>query len=521
MAAWNSVSRNALRRDPSQFGAFVVLSNDDFQKYSGNEKGTEGKAPPFLFPHERLRNMLMVSDLTYCYPGETEPALADISFALSTGECVCFSGHSGCGKTTLLLALKGLLPEGLQRGGIRSGEHPLTRETILSSFGLVFQNAESQLLCSTVFDEVAFGPENLCVPPGEINQRIIEALTAVDLLDFGNRNVERFSAGQKQRLCIASVLSMRPGLILLDEPTSQLDGKGRNDLLKVLQQLKKQGISILIAEHNIQPFITLIDRYYLMAGGRITGVQEQPPEEYRSGPSAMTVPATKHGKKVVAEMLVFAENLSVSYPGSSNVLTECSLEIGAGELVHLYGENGCGKSTLLKTIAGAIQADSGSLNVCGRSLTTAGELLGTVALLFQNPQRQLFEDTVRDEVAFTLKRLKLPVVEIERRVESALTLSEALHLGDRLPLTLSFGEQHRVALASVIAPEPQLLLLDEPFAGLDPLQRLRLLKILRRIRHEKGTAIVIASHDPLPDPAWADRIVTMQDGRIISPEATR
>jgi len=143
-----------------------------------------------------------------------------------------------------------------------------------------------------------------------------------------------------------------------------------------------------------------------------------------------------------------------------------------------------------------------------------GEQLGTVALLFQNPQRQLFEDTVADEVAFTLKRLKLPKEDIERRVQSALAVCEAAHLSGRLPLTLSFGEQHRVALASVIAPEPGLILLDEPFAGLDPTQRLRLLKILALLRKEKGTAIVIASHDPLPDMEWADRIVVMENGRI-------
>ncbi|RQW89780.1 MAG: ATP-binding cassette domain-containing protein [Geobacter sp.] len=463
--------------------------------------------------------MISVHDLSYTYPEQDSPALCDISLQVAPGECICIAGHSGCGKTTLLLALKGLLPEGEQSGSIRSGGNALTREEILSGFGLVFQNAESQLLCSTVFDEVAFGPENLCIPPAEINQRIIDALSDVNLLELGNRNVERFSAGQKQRLCIASVLSMQPGFILLDEPTSQLDNKGRNDLLTVLQQLKKQGISILIAEHNIQPFVAIIDRYYLMADGRITGVQDQPPDEYRSGLRSSIPHAERRGKKPGEETLVSAENLSVSYPGCSNILSDCTLEIGVGELLHLYGENGCGKSTLLKTIAGAIQADSGSLAICGRNLPKAGELLGTVALLFQNPQRQLFEDTVRDEVAFTLKRLKIPVNEIERRVESALTLSEALHLVDRLPLTLSFGEQHRVALASVIAPEPKLLLLDEPFAGLDPLQRLRLLKILSRLRDEKGTAIIIASHDPLPDPDWADRVITMQNGRIISPEA--
>lgn len=462
--------------------------------------------------------MLTVTDLSYTYPEEPRPSLENVSFTIAAGECVCFSGHSGCGKTTLLLALKELLAEETLEGSISYGETPLNREQILTDIGLVFQNAESQLLCSTVFDEVAFGPENLCVPPAEINRRIVESLTAVDLLEFGNRNVERFSAGQKQRLCIASVLSMQPRIILLDEPTSQLDGKGKNDLLKTLQELKSRGISIIIAEHNIEPFTGIIDRYFIMAEGRITGIQDQAPNEYRYGYGVTAPDECRKRPGPSLEPLVSADGLFVSYPGSGTILSDISLTIGSGELLHLFGENGCGKSTLLKTLAGAIRPDSGSLTISGGNYPKSGGLLGTVALLFQNPQRQLFEDTVRDEIAFTLKRLELPAEEIEERVESALVLCEAIHLKDRLPLTLSFGEQHRVALASVIAAEPKLLLLDEPFAGLDPTQRLRLLKILTRLRDENATTIVIVSHDPLPDPGWADRIVTMQNGKIVSPE---
>jgi energy-coupling factor transporter ATP-binding protein EcfA2 len=462
--------------------------------------------------------MLTVTDLTYTYPGEDHPALTDTSFRLAAGECICFSGHSGCGKTTLLLALKGLLQEGELGGAIKSGDTPLTREEILSGFGLVFQNAESQLLCATVYDEVAFGPENLCIPPAEINQRIIEALSAVDLLEFGNRNVERFSAGQKQRLCIASVHSMQPQVLLLDEPTSQLDRKGRKDLLNVLNRLKTQGISIIIAEHNIEPFISIIDRYYLMSDGSITDIMDQPPEQYRCSHLHASAHARHNRSEVPADPIFSAKNLAFSYPGSETILNQVTLSVMKGELVHLHGENGCGKSTLLKTLAGAIQPDMGSLTLCGEKSPKAGDLLGKVALLFQNPQRQLFEDTVHEEVAFTLKRLQLPEEEIELRVLSALTVCEALHLKERLPLTLSFGEQHRVALASVIAPNPELILLDEPFAGLDPTQRLRLLKILAQLREERGTTIVIASHDPLPDMEWADRVITMQSGSITVPE---
>jgi energy-coupling factor transport system ATP-binding protein len=461
--------------------------------------------------------MLEVANLTYTYAGERTPALKDISFRVEAGECVCFTGHSGCGKTTLLLALKDLLHEGILNGSVTFGKGTTGRGEVLSLAGLVFQNAESQLLCATAFDEVAFGPENLLLPSAEINERIVQALTSVDLLDLGNRNVEHFSAGQKQRLCIAAVLSMQPRVLLLDEPTSQLDRKGRSDLLAVLRPLKKQGISILIAEHNIAPFMEIIDRYYLMSGGSITGISDQAPEQY-----PRDIPAISSRRRSAAsakDPVVKAEAVSVSYPGSGTILTDVTFDVAQGELVHLYGENGCGKSTLLKTLAGAIRPDAGSLRVANRNYPRAGGLMGAVALLFQNPQRQLFEDTVFEEVAFTLRRLELPDDEITRRVESALSACEATLLRDRLPLTLSFGEQHRVALASVIAPDPRLILLDEPFAGLDPTQRLRLLKILSSLREERGASIVIASHDPLPDPEWADRTVVMENGKIADGEA--
>ena len=334
--------------------------------------------------------MLTVTDLTYTYPGEDHPALSDISFRTAAGECVCFSGHSGCGKTTLLLALKGLLPEGELAGGFRSGETPLTREEILSGFGLVFQNAESQILCSTVYDEVAFGPENLCIPPAEINQRIIEALSAVDLLEFGNRNVERFSAGQKQRLCIASVHSMQPRILLLDEPTSQLDRKGRNDLLNVLNRLKAQGISIIIAEHNIEPFIEIIDRYYLMANGRITDILDHPPEQYRTDYLHATADAHRNRMVGTDNPVLSAENLSVSYPGSGTILNDVTLSVMTGELVHLHGENGCGKSTLLKTLAGAIQPDAGTAHRLRQALSQGRRTAGNSSPSFPEPATSAF-----------------------------------------------------------------------------------------------------------------------------------
>jgi energy-coupling factor transport system ATP-binding protein len=432
---------------------------------------------------------------------------------VSAGECVCVTGHSGSGKSTLLLAIKGLLHDGAVSGDISIDETEDVANWHRDKVGLVFQNAETQILCSTVAEEVAFGPENLCVSPDEIGRRIERSLKAVRLEGFWERNVERMSAGQKHRLAIASVLSMNPCLILLDEPTSQLDATGKCELVEVLNELKGQGYALLIVEHNLEPFRDLIDRYLLMENGRIVTVSNHapiaflPPERPNSGCSSL-LDLTGN------EPAIHIEKLNLSYPGRGGVLKDIRFAIRQGELIHLSGKNGAGKSSLLRCMAGALKPDNGTIRAAGIKISGQTGLFGKIGFLFQNPQRQLFENTVYDEVAFALKRLNLPSIELQRRVMEALEICEAVHLASRLPLSLSFGEQHRVALASVLAPKPEILLLDEPFAGLDVEQRFRLLKILADLRHKYGTTILIASHDPLPDPAWADRTLTMENGTI-------
>lgn len=451
--------------------------------------------------------MLQVLNLSYNYPDEHTPALAGVSFSVHAGECVCVTGHSGCGKSTLLLAIKGLLHDGSLTGGIQIDLPGGLAASHRDGVGIVFQNAETQILCATVAEEVAFGPENLCIPAEEIGSRIERSLAAMQLTGFEQRNVERMSAGQKHRLAIASVLSMTPCLLLLDEPTSQLDGASKAELVQVLGELKKSGYTLLIAEHNLEPFAELIDRYLLMEKGKIIRESRQvpvdftTPERYASSP----LPQESGGKRQAA---IDIDRLCLSYPDQGMVLRDFSLRVAAGERIHLFGRNGSGKSSLLRCLAGVTRPDSGAIRLAG--VSNRKGLTGTVGYLFQNPQRQLFENTVQEEVAFSLKRLRLPDDQARQLVEKALLACEADHLSHRLPLSLSFGEQHRVALASVLAPQPQLLLLDEPFSGLDLGQRYRLLKILADLRDSYSTTVLIASHDPLPDPRWADRTISLE-----------
>lgn len=458
--------------------------------------------------------MLLVKDFSYTYPHGESAAVSGISMHVYAGECVCLTGQSGSGKSTLLLAIKGMLRDGAVSGAIVVDGPENASDWGRDKVGLVFQNAETQILCSTVAEEVAFGPENLCVSPQEIGKRVEESLKSVRLEGFWSRNVERMSAGQKHRLAIASVLSMNPCLILLDEPTSQLDAAGKSELVEVLKELKQQGYALLVVEHNLEPFRDLIDRYLVLENGRLAAACAHAPNAFL--PPVKPDSGRMSCRDIAGhEPAIHVENLNLSYPGTGRVLQDIRFSVSRGSLVHLFGKNGAGKSSLFRCIAGALKTDSGTIQAAGIRISGQNGLFGKVGFLFQNPQRQLFENTVHDEVAFALKRLKLPPIELQCRVMEALEICEAAHLAKRLPLSLSFGEQHRVALASVLAPKPEILLLDEPFAGLDVVQRFRLLKILADLRDKYGTTVLIASHDPLPDPAWAERTLTMENGEIV------
>ena len=451
---------------------------------------------------------LEIRDYSYQYPGREAWALSHLSLSVKPGECICVSGPSGCGKSTLFLALKGLLKDGREKGVIRVGENNRR-----PSVGLVFQNAESHLLCTSVEDEVAFGPQNLGFSSREIETAVKKSLETVSLSGFDTRNVETLSAGQMHRLAIASVLSISPDILLLDEPTAQLDADGKSRLTELLSRLKAAGHTLLIADHELGSFEFLVDRFVFMDGGCLKGIDRQLPAEFSLFPPRRHggMPSETGGTR---NPLLSVKGLFFSDDSGRTLFDDLNLSLYAGRLVFIYGQNGVGKSTLLKCMAGLIRPEVGSIEMAGARLPGLGKLFGKMGFLFQNPERQLFEDTVRDEVGFSLKRMGLSARDMETRIAEALEIFHVAHLKDHSPLTLSFGEQHRVALASVMAPRPEILMLDEPFAGLDFVRRKNILKILSRLRESRGTTVVIASHEFLPDETWADETFVLKEGRI-------
>jgi energy-coupling factor transport system ATP-binding protein len=427
---------------------------------------------------------LRAAGLCVTYPGSSRWALGALDLELAPGECLVLAGRSGSGKSTLLRALAGVLPPGARcHGRVECRGRP----------ALLFQNVETQLLFTTVEEEVASGLPAAAREAAHRSRRVAAALEDVGLSGFEARAVDALSAGEKQRTVLAALLAAEAAVLLLDEPTSGLDDRGRRRLAAVLTGLKRRGHALLVADHCVEPFREVADRRARLKEGEL--VPAPPPEAWAESFLPGPPPDLAHPQDVAV-----CERVRVSDAAGGALLRETSLRARRGERLLVTGHNGSGKTTLLRVLAGLTQASGGRVRVPAAPRRERPR--GGVGLLFQNPQRNLFERTVAEEIAFGLRRLGWPRSSVRRRVEELLDLCDLAPHRDRSPLRLSFGEQHRVALASVLAPEPALLLLDEPFSGLDPEARGRLLDGVAREQARLGAAVVVASHDPRPLDAW-------------------
>ena len=453
-----------------------------------------------------MSSILQVRNFCYTYPGSEKSILDNVNLEIEKGYCYCLTGATGSGKTTLALALTGLLEEDGCAGEIIDPAQP---DPFNFRVGLVLQNPETQLLATTVGAEVAFGLENFGIDPKEMPDRVEASLLLVNLSKPFDYPVARLSMGQKYRLLIAALLAMEPQLLVLDEPSAQLDPEGITALRRVLSDLKKKGVAIVLCEHQPGPLFTLVDQFWQLDGdGRLTFGRWQAPSSPSAGISPRPVVAAPHEPP-----LLKVRDLTFTEDETTPVWSGVSFDLIRGRRVVVTGLNGTGKTTLLRVLAGFLKPKSGSVQIFGAE-PVPQRLRFRLGCLFQNPHKQLFEISVRKEIAFPLKRLGWPTKRRNLCIAETLSLCGIETLADHSPHKLSYGQKRLVALASVLAPVPELLLLDDPFAGLDDTRQQDVMQLLERWNMERGVTLMWTSHDPGQIPVLADGHLHIHGGCI-------
>ena len=510
--------------------------------------------------------MIKIRDLTFYYGDASRPALQDVNLDIEDGEFVLVTGPSGCGKTSLCRCLNGLIPHfyggeiagGLEVQGLDVMRHT-TRE-LATRVGMVFQDPENQLVSMDVQREVAFGLENLAFPRDVMAKRVEEALDTLGISGLRHRQVHELSGGEKQKVVISSVLALHPDVLVLDEPTSELDPKGAEDVLSIVRRLNDElGITVILVEHRLDRVVHLVDRMIVMdkgkiiadgnpravlSNGDITSIGAGVPPIVRivqrlrdNGVNVDNIPLTvKEGRAMLKDIFMGARGSTLSqaesadngrpvieidklwhaYPEGITALKNVSLRICEGEFVAVMGRNASGKTTLVKHINGLLKPTKGKVIVNGIDTrrATIAQLSRKVGFIFQNPNDHIFADTVEEEIAFILKNLGFDSGEIAARIDEMLEMFALKEFRKQYPRSLSGGERQRVAMASVLVARPRVLILDEPTRGMDYRLKSELMRFLNGYR-EKGNTVVLVTHDVETVAEHADRVVLLSEGGVV------
>jgi len=417
-----------------------------------------------------------------------------VPMTLLAGQAAVITGPSGSGKSTLLRALAGCPPEG--------GEIRWEADQLPERSALALQDPEAQLLCSCVEEEVELGPRNQGLAGEALEARIAAALAALDITPLRRREVHALSMGQKQRVGLSALLAMRPDVLLLDEPFSQLDAPGEQRLRRLIRELKAQGRVVIVSAHEVDPDDPLWDVRVDLAEARACRLNPCLPQ-----------PAAAPRASGAGAPVLQAQGLEFRTPSGTAVLAGLDLHLFPGTTTQVAGTNASGKSTLLRCLAGLLTPCAGQVVIDGVTAPRPGRLAGRLGYLPQNADMLLFEESVRREVGFSLRRTLPTRADREARVEEMLGLCGLTELASRPPLCLSHGERHMLALASILAPRPSVVLLDEPLTGLDaPVGRI-VLGLLTHVAREHGTAVLLVTHGKLPR-EWGERRYVLQQGRL-------
>jgi len=511
-------------------------------------------------------HVVNVENLTFAYPDGNQ-VLKNINLQLQRGVVLAIMGANGAGKTTLCHHLTGIIPHvypGTTNGkatvaGMNVYEHPIYE--LAQKVGFVTQDPEGQLINPDVLMEVAFGPENIGLPRDEIRKRADWALEAVGLKGLESRSPSELSGGQKQRLALGAVLTMLPEVLVLDEPTSQLDPLGASEVFEVLLDLKKRyGITTILTTHAAEEVPKYADRVIVLSKGEVIAdgiprdVFKQVDLLDKSGvetpqlamlghkiapdqPAWLTV---EEGKKQIAQLIeqkklaprpisheayvtssdvaIECADLTFTYPGPTPVtaLRNVNLKIHKGEMVGIIGQNGSGKTTLVKQFLKVLKPTKGKVLLKGKDIRefTTGSLATSIGLVLQNPDEQLFTISCQEEVEFGLRNLKLPEDEIKRRSDEALSYVDLLNQKDTFPFRLSFGDRRSLSVAAVLAMQPEIMILDEPTTAQDYLGRHRIARLAKKL-NETGHTVIMISHDMNLITQYAKRTIAMCQGEVL------
>jgi energy-coupling factor transport system ATP-binding protein len=460
------------------------------------------------------------------HPGRRAWALRGVDLVIEAGERVLLLGPSGAGKSTLLAAIAGLLdPEAVELTGSLLVDGLDPREA-RDRTGLLFQDPEAQIVMARAGDEVAFGLENRCVPPEAIWARVDAALAAVDFPYGRERRTDALSGGEQQRLALAATLALAPGLLMLDEPTSNLDPDAAADVRTVVgQAVDRLGATLILVEHRVGEFLPLVDRVVVLEPGGGVVADGRPRTVFadhgaRLGEAGVWIPdqppaAAPRAPAPPPETLVIAEAATYRYPGEMrDALDAASLSLRSSEALALVGPSGSGKSTLALLLAGLLVPFAGSV-VAGEALAPgrghepiagwpARDLAARIGTVFQDPEHQFLTGSVRDELLLGPRRAGIATSEAAARADELLERLRLTHLAEANPFTLSGGEQRRLSVASALATAPRLLVLDEPTFGQDRRTWGELVSLLSALRDD-GRGICVATHDRAFEHAIADR----------------
>lgn len=472
-----------------------------------------------------MRDAISVQNVSYTYPDEDTPALQDMDFTVKKGSITGIIGPSGCGKSTLMHILSGLTPHSLHgklRGDVMINDI-LIKDSSLAKLSqqvqILFQNPEDQLFALNVEDEITFGPENLALPWEEIERRRDKALKNLDIEHLRRSSIEELSSGQKQIVALASVMSMEPSILLFDEPTANLDPKRVKDLKTIIRKLKKKH-TIVIVEHNISLVQELCERTLLIDKGRKL-MEGKTSQVIGSKTFKRVMDMSGSGQRLEAlpsstdnETILELKDYCFSY-GDNPVLKNIDLAIGKGDVLGIIGMNGSGKSTLALNLIGLLKG-KGALLLKGKDIKGASvfERASHIGYAFQNPDYQLFEETVKNEVMFGPKNLGLSTSTISRRTKEALQAVDLTQQRTKDPHALSVGQKRRVSIASILSMKPEILIIDEPDTGLDLRSATHVLDHVKEMNH-KGMTVIMISHNLDLLSKYCNRIIGIDEGRIV------